>query len=228
MVKKNNRINILEESDQLSDILDETKCYVLYFTATWCGPCRLISPHFEKFSETHNIEFFKIDIDECEEITHNFNIVSVPTFLFFKHNKEYYDKCEGSNLKKLTEIITSLDIISRETTGGNEKKDEIEDELEDKIEDEIENNTVFYNNYNNLENYGHLEPLPETVTDPGNISNEHPFLEAKNLETINTDINIQKEEDLDGFFNAPLSNSEINNLEDFYKLNISDIGDLNL
>ena len=55
----------------------------------------------------------------------------------------------------------------------------------------------------------------------------NPFLEAKNLETICTDINIEKEDDLNNFFNTPMNYNEINNIEEFYKLNLSDIGDLN-
>ena len=192
MVKKINNISILDEDDKLHDILDDSKCYVLYFTASWCGPCKLIYPHVEYLSNTNNIEFLKIDIDECEEITQSFNIRSVPTFLFFKKNKEFYSKCEGASVKKLTENVEKLSEIHN--TSGDISNNSIENPKDNEkiIEDSIENNTVFYNNINNLENYDSLEDFFNTKV----LTDSDQTIEAKNLENVNDKLNIQEENDL--------------------------------
>ena len=233
MVKKINNISVLDEDDKLHDILHDSKCFVMYFTASWCGPCKLVYPHVEYLSNTKNIEFLKIDIDECEEITQLYNIRSVPTFLFFKQNKELVSKCEGANIKKLTENVNTLselqNISNINVNNTMETKIDtltnIEGNIEGNIEDIIQNNTVLYNNINNLENYDSLEKYFKTqiVTE-----NELP-IEAKKIETINKELNIQAESDLNTFFDLNKNNIENTNyLEDCYKLKISDINDLNL
>lgn len=57
----------LEEAfiDDLCRKVDSGKTVVFDFWATWCGPCRAISPVFEKLSSEHEgLEFYKVDIDE--------------------------------------------------------------------------------------------------------------------------------------------------------------------
>ena len=56
---------------------------VLDFTASWCGPCKMISPILDELSEEYKkIDFYKIDVDEEYELSSLFNIRSVPTLLF--------------------------------------------------------------------------------------------------------------------------------------------------
>jgi thiol-disulfide isomerase/thioredoxin len=61
---------------------------VLYYTATWCPPCRAIAPIFEKLSEKYeNIVFTKIDVDQLPEAATAASIRSVPTFIFKNKGK---------------------------------------------------------------------------------------------------------------------------------------------
>lgn len=56
---------------------------VLYYTASWCPPCKAIAPIFEKLSKEHkDITFVKIDVDALPEAADFAKIRSVPTFLF--------------------------------------------------------------------------------------------------------------------------------------------------
>ena len=67
---------------------DMGKKHILYFTATWCPPCRKIGPVFEDLSRNNaDILFVKIDIDQLPEAAERNGIRSVPTFIFKKgHN----------------------------------------------------------------------------------------------------------------------------------------------
>ena len=52
--------------------------------ADWCGPCRLLSPVVEKVSEElTDYKFYKLNMDEADEIAEDFEISSIPTLLVF-------------------------------------------------------------------------------------------------------------------------------------------------
>lgn len=57
---------------------------VIDFYATWCGPCKMMSPIVEEVAETYagKVDFYKVDIDTERELADVFGIQSIPTFLF--------------------------------------------------------------------------------------------------------------------------------------------------
>lgn len=57
------------------------------FWASWCGPCRMISPIVEEIAEeqTGKIKVGKINVDEEQELASQFNVMSIPTLIFFKN-----------------------------------------------------------------------------------------------------------------------------------------------
>ncbi|KAK9265873.1 hypothetical protein L1049_001747 [Liquidambar formosana] len=78
---------------------------ILYFTATWCGPCRFISPLYTSLAEKHpKIVFLKVDIDEARDVAARWNISSVPSFFFIKNGKEV-DKVVGADKSALERKI---------------------------------------------------------------------------------------------------------------------------
>lgn len=61
---------------------------VVDFWADWCGPCRALLPVIEEFANAHHeIKVCKINVDEEEELSAKFEIMSVPTILIFKEGK---------------------------------------------------------------------------------------------------------------------------------------------
>jgi thiol-disulfide isomerase/thioredoxin len=91
-----------------NDILNDVFPCVLYFTASWCGPCKKVSPDYEKLSNLYkNIFFFKIDVDENNKLSTIYDIKSMPTFFFFK-SKDDFKKYIGANLDELIKDIKTI------------------------------------------------------------------------------------------------------------------------
>jgi thioredoxin 1 len=65
---------------------------VFDYTASWCGPCRMISPVVDKLSTEYadeNVTFYKVDIDRetVHESVREAGVASVPTFSFYRGGK---------------------------------------------------------------------------------------------------------------------------------------------
>ena len=67
----------------------ESGVVVVDFFATWCGPCKMLSPVIDELSgELENVNFVKVDIDQSMDLAQKFKIVSVPTLKVFKNGEE--------------------------------------------------------------------------------------------------------------------------------------------
>ena len=62
---------------------------VVDFSATWCGPCRMLAPVLEQISEElgDKVKFYNVDVDDDSELAAGFGIASVPTVLLLKNGK---------------------------------------------------------------------------------------------------------------------------------------------
>ncbi|EYE89936.1 thioredoxin-like protein, partial [Aspergillus ruber CBS 135680] len=77
--------------NEFSRIINRYKFVVVVFWAAWCGPCRIISPEFEKLSNDKafsQVDFYKIDIDEQVKIATEVGIRQIPTFVLFKYGAQ--------------------------------------------------------------------------------------------------------------------------------------------
>ncbi|KAF7822210.1 TPR repeat-containing thioredoxin TDX [Senna tora] len=97
--------SVKELDTKLSAASKASRLAVLYFTATWCGPCRFIAPHFTSLAEKHpKVVFLKVDIDEATDAAARWNISSVPTIFFIKNGKEV-DSVVGADVNALERKI---------------------------------------------------------------------------------------------------------------------------
>ena len=65
------------------------KLVVIDFFATWCGPCKMISPVLEEMeAQMSNVKFLKVDVDEAEDVAVHYQISAMPTFIFIKNGQK--------------------------------------------------------------------------------------------------------------------------------------------
>lgn len=97
----------LINSSEFSGLLQEDKLLVVDFFATWCGPCKKLSPTLDEVSEElgEQVNIVKVDVDESEDLAMDYGIRSVPTVLFFKTGQQV-DKFVGALPK--SEIVTKI------------------------------------------------------------------------------------------------------------------------
>lgn len=94
-----------EWDQQHAEATNSGAAIVVDFSATWCGPCRMISPEFEKLSlEYPTIVFLKVDVDEVESVAAACGISAMPTFQVFKAGKKV-DELIGASKDKLKALV---------------------------------------------------------------------------------------------------------------------------
>ena len=80
---------IFLENEQDFFELINNKLVLVYFYATWCGPCRMISPIIDEVAkETTDLMVVKVDVDKYPNIATKYGIMSIPTLKVFKNGKE--------------------------------------------------------------------------------------------------------------------------------------------
>ena len=79
------------------ELLQEEKLVIVDFWATWCGPCRMLSPLLDEVEEemADKVEVVKVNVDDADEIAMRYRIMSIPTLLFFK-NGQMVDRSVGA------------------------------------------------------------------------------------------------------------------------------------
>ena len=79
------------------ELLQSEKLVIVDFWATWCGPCRMLSPLLDEVEAEmeDKVEVVKVNVDDADEIAMRFRIMSIPTLLFFK-NGAMVDRSVGA------------------------------------------------------------------------------------------------------------------------------------
>lgn len=79
---------------------------IVMFSASWCGPCKQAKPVFMQIAESANdIPFEVVDIDENYEMTKDFNINGVPTFMLIQDNEEVSRLVGAQNVVRVKEFL---------------------------------------------------------------------------------------------------------------------------
>ncbi|EIE26105.1 thioredoxin [Coccomyxa subellipsoidea C-169] len=104
-------VHVVETELEWNQKLKEagSKPVIVDFTATWCGPCRIIAPVFEQLSTKYpSVVFLKVDVDKNEAVAAACGISAMPTFQVFKDGKKIHEMVGASadNLEQLVEQLS--------------------------------------------------------------------------------------------------------------------------
>ena len=94
-------------NDSFAEKVEASKGYALIdFWASWCGPCRMMSPIFDEIAkETKGVSFYKANIDEAQDLANRFRVQSIPCFLLFKDGKAVASRTGGTTKENFIEWI---------------------------------------------------------------------------------------------------------------------------
>ena len=75
------------------------------FFATWCGPCKMLSPVLEEVSQEIDATIIKVDVDEAGPLAAQFGIQAVPTLILFKNGQPVETRMGYQNKNQLLALI---------------------------------------------------------------------------------------------------------------------------
>jgi len=99
-------VKVIESLPEFYQIINKDRPAVVDFWATWCGPCKAIAPVFDRLSEEMtNVDFYKVDVDDQEDVAQEAGVRMMPTFLVFKGGIKV-DSTMGADPQALSTLIT--------------------------------------------------------------------------------------------------------------------------
>ncbi len=95
----------IQNAAEFDDAIKEGLVLVDFF-ATWCGPCKMLSPVLEQLSEENpNVLVLKIDVDEVGPLAARFGIQAIPTLILFKDGQQVDKRMGYQNMNQLLAFI---------------------------------------------------------------------------------------------------------------------------
>jgi thioredoxin 1 len=92
------------------EIIQSDKPVLVDFTATWCGPCKMMAPilHYVKTAMGDKVTIIKIDVDKNTEVSSQFQVQSVPTLIIFKNGQVKWRQSGVVQSKELQEVLSKV------------------------------------------------------------------------------------------------------------------------
>lgn len=88
------------------EVVNSKGTVLIDFWATWCGPCRMLSPIVDDVAATHpELKVGKVNIDEQPDLANQFNVMSIPTLIVFKDGQKVNESAGLVAKEKIEELI---------------------------------------------------------------------------------------------------------------------------
>ncbi len=99
---------ILTDANFNDEVLKSSVPVLVDFWAPWCGPCQLMGPIVEAMAheyDSKNIKIGKCNVDENPNVSGQYGVLSIPTFLIFKNGQVVDTLVGGTQKEKMKEFI---------------------------------------------------------------------------------------------------------------------------
>ncbi len=74
--------------------------------AEWCGPCKMLSPVIDELSEElSDVNFYKLNVDESDEVVRKYSVMSIPTLLIFEDGELKNTSVGFKNKDQVKELL---------------------------------------------------------------------------------------------------------------------------
>lgn len=92
-----------------TEVLNNSKPAIVDFYADWCGPCKMMAPVFKELSsEITDCDFYKINIDNEQDLANKYQVMSIPTVIIFKDGEPVLTSVGFLSKDDLAEKIESV------------------------------------------------------------------------------------------------------------------------
>lgn len=100
-------IKHVSDSSFDSDVLQSSTPVLVDFTATWCGPCKMIAPILDQVATEYGerLNIVKVDVDDNQATAAKFGIRGVPTLMLFKDGEAVQTKVGAMSKSQLTDFL---------------------------------------------------------------------------------------------------------------------------